>query len=102
VAADKEITRKPLPELDSAALGAMAIMIDQVGGIVSEISGKDVPEKSVDLASLGIDSITKLEILASLEERLDIVLNESVVEEFHSVGHIAHIIRDAIRAKSTR
>jgi acyl carrier protein len=102
VAAGKKMTENRSPEPESGVYRNLDILQDQVGEIVSEISGKQVPEKSADLASLGMDSMAKLDVLASLEERFDIVLNESVVEEFHSIGHIAHIIRDVIRSKSTR
>ena len=74
----------------------------QVGEIVAEIAGKPVPEKNAKLDNLGIDSMAKLDILASLEERFDILLNERMVEEFHTVGHIAKIVDEAIRSNPPR
>ena len=70
--------------------------------IISEIAGKPLSENNTELTSLGIDSMNKLDILASLEERFDILLNESMVEGFHTVGHIAQIVGEAIRANVSR
>jgi acyl carrier protein len=102
VAAGKKMNGLNSSEIDSGTDQNLNILVDQVGEIVAKISGEQIPEKSADLASLGMDSMAKLDVLASLEERFDIVLNESVVEEFHSISHIAHIVKDVIRSKSTR
>jgi acyl carrier protein len=80
----------------------LKILVDQVGKIVSDVSGKQISDKSADLADLGLDSMAKLDVLASLEERFDIVLNERVVEEFHTIGHIAKIVGDVMRSATTR
>ena len=73
-----------------------------MGKIVAEISGKPAPDENTELLSLGIDSMAKLDILASLEDHFLVVLNESMVEEFHTVGHIAKIVGEAIRSTGSR
>jgi acyl carrier protein len=101
LAAGKKMTENNPSKQGGGTERNLKILVEQVGKIVSEISGKPIPEKSADLATLGMDSMAKLEVLARLEERFDIVLNESVVEEFHSIGHIAKIIKDIIRSTTT-
>ena len=102
MATNKKITGNPPAEDGRRTERNLKILADQVVEIVSEISGKQISEKSADLADLGLDSMAKLDVLASLEERFDIVLNESVVEEFHTIGHIAQIVSDVIRSTTAR
>ena len=90
------------PSSRSEAGENRATIAAQVGEIVAEIAEKPLPEKNTVLTSLGIDSMAKLDILAILEERFDVLLNESMVEEFHTVGHIAQIVAEAIRSTASR
>jgi acyl carrier protein len=72
-------------------------LLNQVEQIVSEISGKKIPDTKANLASLGMDSMTMLDVLTALEDRFGIVLNESVAEEFVTLNQIARVVQDVIR-----
>ena len=73
-------------------------LIGLVGDVVSEVVGKTISDWEADLASLGLDSLTLLEILASLEEKFHVTLNEGVIEEFQTVARITRVVEDAVRA----
>lgn len=65
--------------------------------IVTEVTGKTVAHNKSDLAELGIDSMVKLDILATLEKHLNVTLNESAILDFKSVVRIVEVVEDAIR-----
>ncbi len=64
---------------------------------IEEVTGKRISDKSADLTTYHIDSMKKLDILATLEQRLDIQLIESSVSEFVSIERIVRVAEDAIR-----
>lgn len=75
----------------------LMILMEQVGDIVREVAKTEIPDREANLAQYGIDSIALLDILAVLEDRFGILLNESVIEEFHSISRITRVVRDVIR-----
>ena len=102
MAAGKEMTDENTNQADGGTDENPLELVARVEEIVSEISGKPLPEKNIELTALGIDSMAKLDILASLEEHFDVILNESMVEEFHTVAHIAKIVGEAMRTTPSR
>ncbi|MCP4675210.1 MAG: acyl carrier protein [Deltaproteobacteria bacterium] len=75
-----------------------SMILNRVAKVVVETAGQDITDWEANLSSLGIDSLVALEILAELEESFNIVLNETIVEEFYSITHIARIVQDAMRS----
>lgn len=71
---------------------------DAVRQTVEKVSGIRVSDYESSLAAAGVDSLLLLEILSELEQKFEIVLNESVVEEFYSLSRIARVILDALRS----
>ncbi len=79
-----------------------SMILNRVAKVVAEIAGLDITDWEANLASLGIDSLVALEILAELEEHFDITLNETIIDEFYTISHIARIVQDAIRSSRGR
>ena len=74
------------------------VLMGQVGDVVSEVIGKTISDSEANLIALGLDSLTLLEILATLEEKFGIILNEGVIEEFQTIARITRVVEDAVRA----
>jgi len=68
----------------------------RVSAIVSEISGCEAPAQDDDLANAGIDSVSRLELLARLEQEFEIEFTEDIATEFRTVNRIARVIRNTI------
>jgi acyl carrier protein len=66
--------------------------------IVVNLTGKQVPSTKTDLASVGIDSMAKLDILTALEQKFSVHLGESSFREFVTINRITRVVQDAIRA----
>jgi acyl carrier protein len=75
---------------------------DLVVRTIAEVCGVHVADKEASLASLGVDSLSLLEVMSVLESKFEIVLNENVIKEFRNVTRITNIIRDAIRISPSR
>lgn len=73
-------------------------IVEQVFEIVSGVAEREVLGEDTNLASVGLDSMSLLDIMALIEKRFDIVLTEDVVEELYSVKRIARIVYDAVKA----
>lgn len=65
-----------------------------VARIATAVSGKTIPSYRDDLSTLGIDSLTMLDLLTALEEHFNILLSENIIKEFRSIERIARIVRD--------
>ena len=79
----------------------LMILMEQVGDIVREVAKTDIPDREANLAQYGMDSMALLDVLAVLEERFGIFVNESVIEEFHSISRITRVVRDVIRTSTS-
>ncbi len=88
-------------EMRSARVTRPSIPVAQLeaelANIIKEMTGHPISDPKADLAAAGIDSVTMLDLLATLETRFNVGLTEDVVQEFRSIHRIAHIVRDAIR-----
>ncbi len=73
-------------------------IVEQVFEIVSEVAQGEVAGEDTNLASVGLDSMALLDVMALIEKRYGIVLTEEIVDEFYSVKRIARIVYDAIKA----
>jgi acyl carrier protein len=69
--------------------------------VIAEESGKDIDDIKVasDLYSLGIDSLSALEILAALEKRYDITIPENDLRNINSTMEIARLIAGEIEKR---
>ncbi len=76
----------------------LAILTDQVSEVVTEIAGKKISDWDANLRALGMDSMALLDVLATLEERFGIFLNENTVLEFYSINRITNVVQEAIRS----
>ena len=76
------------------------VLADEVSGVIAGITGGDGWSLDTDLASVGLDSMALLDILAALEERFGVVLTEDLVSEFRSIRGIVRIVEDAVRSSS--
>jgi acyl carrier protein len=69
-------------------------IVDDITRIAAEITEKQIPTSRDDLFSLGIDSLSMLDLLAALEEHFDITMSENMTREFRNIDRIARIVRD--------
>jgi len=62
---------------------------------VMEIEKKTLPNLSfeTDLSTLGFDSVTTMEILAEIEDHLDIEFPEEALENVYHMSDLAALIR---------
>ncbi len=68
----------------------------EVEQILRDIAGKPAPARTAPLVDLSLDSITMLDVLSTLEQRFDIVLNENVIQEFGTINRIARVVKDTV------
>lgn len=71
----------------------------EVEQILQEIAGKPVPSRTSPLADLALDSLVMLDVLTTLEERFDVVLNENVIRELGTINRIARVVKDTADSK---
>jgi acyl carrier protein len=71
----------------------------QVDEVVALVAERPIPSFEADLQSIGIDSIAMLDILALLEERFDILLNETSAKDFRTIQDISRIVKELVRAR---
>jgi len=69
-----------------------------IAAVLLDVAGIDARDPDADLASLGLDSLKALDLLAAMEERFGIVLTEDLAAEFRSVSRIARVVQDAMRS----
>ncbi len=77
--------------------GDLDALTEEVAQLVIEISGVPLGNNESDLRENGVDSMMLLELLAALEERFGISMDETIVEEFQSVNAIARLVKDSGR-----
>lgn len=85
---------------ERTAPGDLSALAGQVRELVEEVTGRHVPDSEVSLVALGVDSMALLDIMAALEARYDIALNETVAQDFLSTMRIARIVQEAVRVKA--
>lgn len=73
------------------------LSVAKVARVVAAVTGVSA-EPHTDLASLGVDSMQMLEILASLEDEFGIGVSENMVREFRSIDRIVRIVNDMLGA----
>jgi acyl carrier protein len=88
----------PRQNYDQKGMGAL---VSQVKEVVCSIAGQEITDSDAQLAGFGVDSLELLDILAAVEERFGIVLNENMVREFSSISRIASIIEDVVRSSAS-
>ena len=71
----------------------------RVHEVITQVIKRTVPAIDTDLAGLGVDSVTMLEVLVALEDRFNIVINENTVREFRTVQGITRIVKELIRSQ---
>ena len=69
----------------------------EVTRIITEVTDQSVPAHDTDLNTLGFDSIAMLDVLASLEARFSVSLNENMIREFRTVDRITRILKEVMR-----
>ena len=72
-------------------------LAEEVAEVITEITGKEIPAHHTDLSTLGFDSIAMLDVLATLESRYEISLNENIIREFRTVNRITRILKEMVR-----
>lgn len=77
---------------------AYEAIVEQVFEIVSRVAEREVTGEDTNLASVGLDSMALLDVMALIEQRYGIVLTEDVVEDLYSVKRIARVVYDAVKA----
>lgn len=72
-------------------------LIDDIATVLASMAGIDpadvTPEKSFD--DLGIDSMTMLEAVVSLEDRFGVLVPDDTWSRFSTVGDLADHLRQA-------
>lgn len=70
---------------------------------IAEESGidRDDIKSDSDLYSLGIDSLSALEILTALEEKYDIVIQDSDLKNINSVTEIVRLVSTKLEKKES-
>ena len=79
---------------DSRSQSKLEAMAIEVEKIITEITGQRVSSHETPLDTMGFDSITMLDVLATMEQRFGIALNESIIQEFRTINRIARIVKD--------
>ena len=74
----------------------LARIRERVADVLAKVSGREAPGPDDDLAALGMDSMARLELLATLEQEFQVDLTEDLVAEFRTVNRIARIVRGAL------
>lgn len=69
----------------------------QIRQIVAEVGGREIGGDTRDLVAEGLDSMARLDILAMIEERFGIELNESEIGEFKTILRISRVVHNTIR-----
>ncbi|MBN2717846.1 MAG: acyl carrier protein [Deltaproteobacteria bacterium] len=64
----------------------------QIRDVIKGVVRREMEPESDGLQYLNLDSLEKLEILASLEERFGVTLTEEVARQFSSVSSIARLL----------
>ncbi len=73
-------------------------LLSGVAQVVASVADREITNSEENLTAYGLDSMAMLDVLAALEERYEIILNESVIEEFYSISRIARVVQDAVRS----
>ena len=68
----------------------------RVADVLAKVSGREAPGPDDDLAAVGMDSMARLELLATIEQEFQVDLTEDLVAEFRTVNRIARIVRGAL------
>lgn len=74
----------------------------EVAEVVLEITGVQIVDFDINLATHGIDSLYLLDALAVLETKFGVLFADSVIEEFYSINRTARIVQDALRARGKK
>jgi acyl carrier protein len=74
-------------------------LAQEVAAVITEVTGKTIPAHDTDLSGLGFDSIAMLDVLATLEERFHISLNENIIAEFSTINRITRILKEMLRSR---
>jgi acyl carrier protein len=80
----------------------LARIRERVAGLLAEVSGRGAPGPDDDLAALGMDSMTRLDLLAMIEQEFQVELTEDLIMEFRTVNRIARIVRGALSLPTVR
>ena len=79
------------------------VLLDRVIRAVAELGGPSrTPREGSDLEEFGFDSMKKLELLAVLEEQLEVTLTEDLLPEFKTPGRIADIVAELLDSPAQR
>lgn len=57
---------------------------------------------AVSFYDVGIDSLSALEVLAALEEKYDIVLDERELRDTDTIGTVVNVVASRIKKKEAR
>jgi acyl carrier protein len=74
----------------------LEIIASRIAIIVSDITRLDAPLPDEELINSNIDSVTRLEMLARVEQEFEIELTEDLLTEFKTINHIARLVRGAL------
>jgi acyl carrier protein len=83
--------------LDLKNYNDIEYLMNEIAGIVEDVSGLEASDPKAALSDQKIDSIMLLDILTLLENRFQIVLNEELIKEFTSINRIAYIVQQSLR-----
>ncbi len=71
------------------------VLESEIRTVVAKVTGVELVDAKDGHAELQIDSITRLELLAVLEQQFDIELTEDLISEFQTIPGIARVIEGA-------
>jgi acyl carrier protein len=64
---------------------------------ITRIELKGITYDTLIFEELGIDSLMAIEILARVEKQFDIIIEESLLADFNTVGDFVHKIEEKIK-----
>lgn len=67
---------------------------------ITRIDLNGITFETLIFEELGIDSLMAIEILARVEKQFDIIIEESLLADVHTVGDFVHTIEEKIETRN--
>jgi acyl carrier protein len=77
----------------SARGGSGDKLLERVSRVLTTVADLSAPAPDQDFDALGIDSLTRLELLAILEKEFDIEISEDFLVEFRTINRVVQVVR---------
>jgi acyl carrier protein len=78
----------------------LAALREELKRIAPDVNADDVG-LDTDIAALGIESVTMLELIAALEDRFEIELPDDELTTLNTLGDVIELLQRHIGARST-